>query len=507
MSVMEWSETKKNLTMSEDIYNLLANLYSLCANRFTLIHNLIKNNGKYCAEFRDKQRKYKIDLLQLLGKAGDIFTADFSQILYTIETMPGTDEENFLIAIWAYFSAIDLSMANEKIYLNTYSPILCRASGYFGTKEYRLLFKPRNLIFTAIKDECSSEDQIKINKDIGERIKDWLQNLIFYEVPLSRNIDIKKIDPVVDHMLLDQGKNLAFAVAPVYCDYKYSFKTFNMPDGAAYVFENIKNKPAISQHIDYVLRTCLEKDVHIVVFPELSIDLELRREVSDWLRLNNHEKKIIMVTAGSWHILKDKERQTYVNNSTIFRFDGEVLWEQKKMHPFKLNAGDIQELLSLNLRGVEEFGKLLDAPDQQCWEKIEIADTLEIFDSSIGRMAITICLDYFVKEREDLLVETIVNLIFLPAMSPTLNKIKKSSFDSGTWGMASVFCANSCWIITGGKIDEFKKKHSSFIYTPQIGGMIETVCTADCSKCNFPIFRISEISKKSLTNKKKSVIL
>jgi hypothetical protein len=98
---------------------------------------------------------------------------------------------------------------------------------------------------------------------------------------LSRSIEIKKIDPIVDQLLLTRGKNLAFAVAPIYCDFEYSFKTFNLPDGAAYVFENIKNKPTISQHIDYVLKTCLEKDVHIVVFPELSIDRELRRKVSD----------------------------------------------------------------------------------------------------------------------------------------------------------------------------------------------------------------------------------
>jgi hypothetical protein len=504
MGVMECCETKKNLITSKDIYNLLANLYSLCASRFPLIHSLTRNDESYRAKFREYLHRYKIDLLQLLGKTGDIFTTDFSQILHTIETMPETDEENFLIAIWAYFSAIDLSLSDEKIYLNTYSSIPCQASECFWGKKYRLLFKPRNLIFTAIKDECSIKDQIRINKDIGQRIEDRLQNLVFYEAHSSRNIDIARIDPVVDHMLLDQGKNLAFAVAPIYCDYEYSF---NMPEGTGYVFENINNKPTISQHIDYILRKCLKNDVHIVVFPELSLDQELRREVSNWLRQNNHKNKIIMVTAGSWHILKDEERQTYVNNSSIIKFDGEVLWEQGKMHQFQLNAGDIKELLSLNLRGFEAFYTLLDAPDQECWEKIEIADTLKIYDSSIGRMAITICLDYFVKERAELLVEPIVNLIFLPAMSPTLNKIRQASFYSGTWRMASVFCANSCWIITGGKIEEFKKEHSSFIYTPQIGGMIETVCTGDCSKCNFPIFRISEISKKSLTNKKKSVIL
>jgi predicted amidohydrolase len=58
-----------------------------------------------------------------------------------------------------------------------------------------------------------------------------------------------------------------------------------------------------------------------------------------------------MVTAGSWHILKDDERETYVNSSVVFRYDGELLWEQEKMHQFQLNAGDIKKFLSSNLKG------------------------------------------------------------------------------------------------------------------------------------------------------------
>jgi predicted amidohydrolase len=111
-------------------------------------------------------------------------------------------------------------------------------------------------------------------------------------------------------------------------------------------------------------------------------------------------------------------------------------------------------------------------------------------------MAITICLDYFVPERTDLLVKPNVNLIFVPAMSPRLSRMKQANFDSGTLGLASVFFANNCWIITGGKIDKFEKEHSSFIYTPKIGGLIQTVCTGDCGKCNFPILRISELFNK-----------
>jgi hypothetical protein len=155
MEVRGCNELKTNLINSTDIFNLLANLYVLCAGRFTLIYNLTRNDGSYSVKFREDQRRYKIDLLQILEKADDIFSADFSRIIHTIEMIREDDEKEFLVAIWAYFSAIDLSLSDDRIYLNTYTSIPCRASKYFGAKEYRLLFKPRNLIFTAIKDECS----------------------------------------------------------------------------------------------------------------------------------------------------------------------------------------------------------------------------------------------------------------------------------------------------------------------------------------------------------------
>lgn len=322
MEVKGCCELKKDLINSKDIFNLLANLYIVCSGRFTSIHNLTSNYGSCRSKFRDYQRRYMVELRQILGKTDDFFSADFPQIIHAIETMTDTGEEDFLIAIWAYFSAIDLALAGDRIYLNTFNSILCKASDCFGAKEYRLIFKPKNLIFSTIKDKLSQEDQVKTGIDIGQRIEDRLQNLIFFDSPLARKIEIKKIEPVINQLLLDQGTNLAFAVAPVYCNYQYSFKQFDMLDeGVPFIFKSIENRATIARHIDYVLNRCLEKDVHILIFSELAVDEELRRHISDWLRLNNSNKNIIMVTAGSWHILTDEKRESYVNRSVVFGFD------------------------------------------------------------------------------------------------------------------------------------------------------------------------------------------
>jgi predicted amidohydrolase len=254
------------------------------------------------------------------------------------------------------------------------------------------------------------------------------------------------------------------------------------------------------------LEKCKKEDVHIVVFPELSIDKELRDLISKWLKEKNTKKTIIMVTAGSYH-MHDKKRNRYENRSIVLRFDGVPLWEQKKLNKVKLDENDIKGFLKSKKRGLKKFQKLFNENDKKGWEDIKISDTLLIRDSSIGRMAVTICLDFFVREKMELLIAPNINLIFAPSMSPTLKKFIDSNPDLGTYARASVFCANSCWVITGGECegDEIKQEHSSYIYIPMKKGRVHMNCFSkcDCLNCNLLAFRVSEIQEFLEKNKKK----
>jgi hypothetical protein len=90
-------------------------------------------------------------------------------------------------------------------------------------------------------------------------------------------------------------------------------------------------------------------------------------------------------------------------------------------------------------------------------------------------------------------------------MSISLTRMEKTDFDMGTWGRASVFCANSCWIVSGGDIANLKdilkkmkknrkkKRLLSYIYVPKIGGMWELDCQKEsCEQCKPLIYRISK---------------
>jgi predicted amidohydrolase len=492
------SEIKQNLIKSEDIYTLIANLYCLCATEFTTIHALIQKDN-YRGSFLNYFHTYKQRLMQI---GHDIFTADFLKIIAILKTVNSSRQQGFLVSIWAYLRAIDIMVSDDAIYLNTRISEKCNASDFFGGKKYLLLFKPKNLIFETIKKR-PPEKKIKSGFDVGLRIDDQLQKLILYQEHHTWKIDIKRIDSYVDELLLAQGTNLAFAVAPIYYDFEYSFKRFKSYEGVPYIFAEIKNRGKIKEIITHILNRCLEEKVHILVLPELTIDEKLRGHISTWLRQNNTEKTIIMVVAGSYHILKDKREDKYENSSVVYRYDGVEIWKQEKMNQFQMDEDDIKKFRTSTERGFKELRTLFKPTDKRAWENIEPSNILLLHDSVIGRMAVAICLDFLVYEKGKLLIEPHVNLIFVPSMSPTLKRFGSSNIDLGTFRQAAVFCANSCWIITGGEKCKFRPNDASYIYVPQKGGLmhLKHCPQCDCLSCNLKIYRISQGSKKYLTNR------
>jgi predicted amidohydrolase len=496
MNKKEITEIKENLIQSTDIFNLLANLYFICATEFTTIYNLIQNEDDYKERFGKYFHNFKHEMLDI---SLDFFDSNLLSMKHLLRKMNVSNAEDFLISLWAFLRAIDLIASDEANYLKTFKTIRCRTSNYFGSKEFILLFKPKNLIFDTIKSKIP-EGKIKIGFNIGQRIEDHLQKLIIYEENLSRKIEIQTIDPLVNELLLEQGENLAFAVAPISYDFNYAFKPFNSSQGVPYVFDEIRNWEKIARLIDSVLKKCILEDIHIVVFPELSIDEKLRAYVSNWLKNNNKGKKIIMVVAGSYHVLKENQKDKYENSSIVYRFDGKKLWEQKKMNQFQMDENDLKKFKSSSEKGFKELRRLIKKSSSKSWEKIDISNKLIIYDSSIGRMAVTICLDYFVKEKEKLLIEPHVNLIFVPSMSRSLRRMNISNLDYGTFGLGSIFCANSCWVISGGEKNNFRSKNASYIYIPKREGLIRSDCQGkcDCQNCNFTFFRITQVFENNL---------
>jgi len=499
---------KEGLLQSKNIFNLLANLYFICASQFTKLDNLIEAKIEK-EKFLHYHHTFKQELSEIISQnifttdfrleilKQDIFTTDFQKVIGVLKRVNGSSKHEYLIIAWAFLKSIDWAVSDNTIYLDNMKTVRSSTSAPFEAKTYRLLFKPNNLILDTIKNKLPGS-QLKTGIDIGQRIEDQLQKIIMFEELPSRRIEFKSADKKVNDLLTGQGQNLAFAVAPICYDYDYTFKPFQSDEGVSYVFDEIKNRQEIIRIIDALLRRCIQEDLHIVVFPELAIDGQMREYISDWLKINNTDGKIIMVIAGSYHMLKDKREETYENNCIVYRFDGNELWVQKKMNRFQLVEDDIKEVISGTEKGFQEFKKLFKETDRRGYEHIEISDTLVLYDSPIGRMAVTICLDFIVKENVRLLIDPQVNIIFLPAMSLTLEKMRIANVSMGNFGDASVFCANNCWIITGGEKGNFKPKQASYIYLPHKNGIEQLKCNedSDCVRCELKILRISGILER-----------
>ena len=172
-----------------------------------------------------------------------------------------------------------------------------------------------------------------------------------------------------------------------------------------------------------------ENKVNILIFPEMTIDLnyiELFEEM-----LNLAKKYNMYIIPGSYH-----NEETKQNVSVVLSPDG-ILWEQEKHIPALIKLGD-----------------------KRFKEGIEIGSIPSktiVCNTEFGRMAVVICRDFL---EMDLRVELknfepAIDIIINPAFTPVTADFKAAHFDARRSIYAYCFFVN---------IAEFG---NSLIYTPE----------------------------------------
>ncbi|MFX0042951.1 MAG: carbon-nitrogen hydrolase family protein, partial [Candidatus Hodarchaeota archaeon] len=190
-------------------------------------------------------------------------------------------------------------------------------------------------------------------------------------------------------------------------------------DKVEYVRRNVKN----------MIETAHKEGISVLVFPEMSIDLnygEFLEDISDLAKL--YEMYII---PGSFH-----NQETKQNIAKVFGPDG-ILWEQEKHIPATIRHGE---------KSFKEGIEVRDLP-----RKIIVCNT------EFGRIAIAICRDFLDMDlRVELKnFEPAIDIIINPAFTPVTADFKATHFDARRSIYAYCFFAN---------IAEFGE---SLIYTPE----------------------------------------
>jgi predicted amidohydrolase len=369
-------------------------------------------------------------------------------------------ESNFDLLCLALFSALGQYIGKSRE-----EPSGCIDPIRIG--DYIISPKPPNPIYDTLKDS----DQA-IREEYGTGIHDMPE--VFKYVHITKKVGLK-IDLMKNSVIkrtstylkkrLENGLRIAVTSFMGHMDFQVEslIDKWPMKEKTPYCFKCIVNSEEAKSYLtEKILLPCLEKDVAILVLPELTVDDTLLSFLRRWLKGNNSERVssgkggILLVVAGSFHV--ERSADAFYNTSAVLNHAGEVLWAQDKLKRFTLDRNDVKD--------TPELKEILKISDAGGYEQIHETDTLCCVDMSIGRVSVCICLDYFHKKHTESLRQSSINVFLIPAMTPKNIQFKQAAWYFGNTNLASSFFANSAYIAARKRDGSVSEKGASFFYIP-----------------------------------------
>ena len=152
-----------------------------------------------------------------------------------------------------------------------------------------------------------------------------------------------------------------------------------------------------------------------LVLPELRMPPALLQVAKNFLRTQEITEKrgLLLVVAGSWHI---ESNERLYNRCEVLNHYGEPLWAHDKLREYVIEPKDVSTAPELcRAIGVGQDGGR---------EDIERGDTLQFYDSIVGRIAISICVGFFSPEVKPLLEASGADIFLVPAMTPSMLRLE-----------------------------------------------------------------------------------
>lgn len=165
-------------------------------------------------------------------------------------------------------------------------------------------------------------------------------------------------------------------------------------------------------------------NAHIVVFPELTIDENVREDVRTWLAFTDH--KILLVVAGSWHVKLSKDAKGFVNESLMYDNMGKEVLRHRKTTTFSFKAKKTDK--------------------HAMHENIESHSHINLAMFPFGLSTLLICKDFcdLLSGVQETLKLCSPDFIFLPTMGDghTLDAHDKAYNDQNVCIMPTLVCSN-----------------------------------------------------------------
>ena len=281
-------------------------------------------------------------------------------------------------------------------------------------------------------------------------------------------------------------ENLTIGLAAPFSDLSFSIESdpgrCDPSDGIPYRFVGIsaEHRREAEVTLEAIVAACGTHQVDVLCFPELTLDHDLLRHLSAVLKRSNDDDYPALLVAGSFHLQGDK---CWQNRAAILDGWGNTLFEQTKCVAFKLPPARVRELGEdgMRLLGIDERGG---------YEDIDVGTEVHIVDTPMGRLATPICLDYCGDEVRDLLIDSGVNFLLVPAMTQRMKPFHRQAEALGTRSQAVSFAVNSSWLLRQLGMRGKKLKQELLMgYLPRKGGL-KLAAEAAADSSDLHLFRI-----------------
>lgn len=167
-----------------------------------------------------------------------------------------------------------------------------------------------------------------------------------------------------------------------------------------------------------------KQNAHIVIFPELSVNVKVRARIMTWLMEESHS--LLLVIAGSWHVPAHNNSDELVNESVVFNMRGNKIFAHRKTTVFSFKSP---------------------GPDSQYYhEDIVTGKKLNMLMTPLGLTTLLICKDFcdLMSSLQEPLKNCSPDIIFLPTMGDdvTMNAHDKTYNDLNVSFMPALICSN-----------------------------------------------------------------
>jgi hypothetical protein len=220
--------------------------------------------------------------------------------------------------------------------------------------------------------------------------------------------------------------------------------------------------PLVHQLRERILPACDEKQVAVLLLPELTVSPELRERLADLLRERERQhaakfpgrrRNPVLVVAGSYH---EARTDGFANRTTILDYRGDPVdleavaggdlvetWMHDKVEEYVVRGSDLSD---------PEWRKGLDLDRQGIVGGVEPeapGTMFTIVQSRLGKICIAICIDYL--QHAEHLFDPIqgawVDWVWVPSASVNLGLYRHKASSLARHGAGSVV-VNACWLVS-----------------------------------------------------------